>query len=171
MTAHPTASMAATLDARIYRRFRLVLLDRKRTERAIRAVVVAQHAWLAVGAVVTLVDRERRRDWARANAALAAAWTAAKLMSRTTGRPRPDFGDCPPARRKDDRESFPSTHATVSFAAAVAVPPLLPTAPLLALATATASARLLLGDHYPSDVAAGAVLGSAIGAVACRRSS
>lgn len=139
-----------------------MLLDRPRAERAIQTVIVAQHAWSVASVGVLLFDAKRRRQWARANVAMGAAFGAAKLLSRATGRPRPDFRDYPPARHKDDDESFPSTHASVSFAAAVTIPPLLPQRPLLVLAWATASARLLLGEHYPSDVAAGALLGSAI---------
>ena len=111
-----------------------------------------------------LADHERRSDWLRANAGLGVAWIASKLMSRTIRRPRPSRGDCPPAREKGDRESFPSTHTAVSFAAVVAIPPLLPRTPLMIAATTTATGRLLLGEHYPSDVAAGAALGAAVAA-------
>ncbi|MDQ3850139.1 MAG: phosphatase PAP2 family protein [Actinomycetota bacterium] len=146
-----------------------MLLDRRRTEQVLLALVVAENAWSAAGAAAMLLDGDRRRAWARANAAMSAAWAATKLLSRTTKRSRPHFCDCPPARPKDDRESFPSSHAATSFAAAVAVPPLLPAAPLFAAATATATARLLLGEHYPSDVAGGMLLGSVVAALVGRR--
>jgi hypothetical protein len=55
-------------------------------------------------------------------------------------------------------------HVTIATAAAIALPPLLPRTPLILLATGTAISRLLLGEHYPSDVAAGAILGAAIAA-------
>jgi undecaprenyl-diphosphatase len=159
----PTAhSIAADLDARIYRRFRSALLDRQRTQTVILALIRAENAWAPAGLATMIADRNRRRAWARANATLGTTWIAAKLLSRATKRPRPYFTDCPPARRKTDRESFPSTHAAVSFAAAVTVPPLLPPTPLFTLAIATTLSRLLLGEHYPSDVAAGAILGIAI---------
>ena len=45
--------------------------------------------------------------------------------------------------------SYPSAHATTSFAAAAALP--LPAAPLYALAAAMALSRVYLGVHYPSD--------------------
>ena len=166
MTSHRQSITA--LDARLYRRVRSLLLNHQRAERALVAVVVTQHAWSLAGLAAILADGDRRHRWARANAAMGGAWAAAKLLARTIKRPRPSFSDCPPARRKSDRESFPSTHATVSFAAAVAVPPLLPAAPLLSVAAATAMARLLLGEHYPSDVAAGALIGSVV-ATAVRR--
>ncbi|WP_454917564.1 phosphatase PAP2 family protein [Xanthobacter sediminis] len=54
--------------------------------------------------------------------------------------------------------SFPSGHAATVFATAVAFAMLYPRArvPLLVLAVAVASTRVLLGAHYPSDVIAGA---------------
>jgi membrane-associated phospholipid phosphatase len=161
--------MAADLDARIYRYFRSALLHRQGAEPMILAVIRAQNWWAPAGLATMIADRDRRPAWAHANTVVAIAWATAKLLSRAIKRPRPHFVDCPPARLKTDRESFPSTHATVSFAAAVAVTPLLPTTPLHALATATAIARLLLGEHYPSDVAAGAILGIGIAAPFCRR--
>ena len=56
--------------------------------------------------------------------------------------------------------SFPSAHATTSFAAARALP--LPKPPLYALAAAMAASRVALKVHYPSDVLAGAALGTLV---------
>ena len=65
--------------------------------------------------------------------------------------------------------SFPSGHATVSFACAtvlaVAVPRLW--IPLYVLATLIAFSRVYVGVHYPGDVIVGAALGVAI-AIALR---
>jgi membrane-associated phospholipid phosphatase len=60
------------------------------------------------------------------------------------------------------RLSFPSAHATTSFAAARAFSPVAPARLLYAVAGAFALSRPYLGVHYPSDVAAGAVLGTAV---------
>jgi undecaprenyl-diphosphatase len=61
--------------------------------------------------------------------------------------------------------SFPSGHATTSFACAtvlaLAVPRL--RVPLLLLAAAIAWSRVYVGVHYPLDMLAGAVLGAGIG--------
>jgi len=66
------------------------------------------------------------------------------------------------AHRSTD-PSFPSDHATAAFAIAFAV--LFFSRPLgavfLVAATAIGASRVLLGLHYPSDVAAGAVIGLA----------
>jgi decaprenylphosphoryl-5-phosphoribose phosphatase len=127
-------------------------------------VTRAQNLWAIAGVVAVAADRDRRRAWTRAEAVLGAAWAAAKLVSLTVGRPRPNLCGCPPARRKADGQSFPSTHVTVAAAAAVALPPLLPRTALIVIAIGTAIGRLLLGEHYPSDVTAGAILGTAVAA-------
>jgi undecaprenyl-diphosphatase len=61
-----------------------------------------------------------------------------------------------------DRYSFPSGHVANAFAVATVIGlAAAPTAPAFsALALAVAAARVALGQHYPSDVVAGACLGS-----------
>jgi undecaprenyl-diphosphatase len=61
--------------------------------------------------------------------------------------------------------SFPSGHATTTFACAVAIAILVPKLrwPALMLAATVGVARVYLGVHYPLDVLAGAALGSIIG--------
>src|SRR5437763_12618749 len=57
--------------------------------------------------------------------------------------------------------SFPSGHATTSFACATVLAWALPRfrVPILVLAAAVAWSRVYVGVHYPLDVLAGAVLG------------
>ncbi|HZQ02559.1 MAG TPA: phosphatase PAP2 family protein [Gaiellaceae bacterium] len=64
--------------------------------------------------------------------------------------------------------SFPSGHATTSFACATVLAAAVPRLrfPLYLLAAAVAWSRVYVGVHYPLDVLAGAVLGLAIGLVA-----
>ncbi len=75
-------------------------------------------------------------------------------------RPRPQIAGLPPLTPTVTKLSFPSAHATTSFAAARAFSRLAAPAPLYAAAGAFAASRPYLGVHYPSDVLAGAVLGS-----------
>lgn len=119
--------------------------------------------WLAAGLTGAVVDRERRGDWLRGTALTAAAHLASMGVKRVVRRPRPAHLE--PLVRTAGRHSFPSSHAS-SAAAAVAVlaygtlgtPRLLPAA--APLAAAMCLSRLVVGVHYPSDVAAGVVLGA-----------
>jgi undecaprenyl-diphosphatase len=79
------------------------------------------------------------------------------------GRKRPLVEDLPHLMATPTGLSFPSSHSTSSFAAARAYGPLLPSLPLYAAASAMAFSRLYLGVHYPSDIAAGAALGTVLG--------
>jgi decaprenylphosphoryl-5-phosphoribose phosphatase len=126
---------------------------------------LGEHAavWLALGAAGALIDRPRRAAWRRGTGAVAGAYllnTAIKLVVR---RRRPILDGLPPLIGTPTGLSFPSAHASSSFAAARAYGQLVPAGPLYAVAGAMALSRVYLGVHYPSDVAAGALLGTAIG--------
>ena len=107
--------------------------------------------WFALA----LVTRNRRA--ARVVGAALLANTAIKQLVR---RQRPDLGpDLAPLASTISSLSYPSAHATTSFAAAGALGPSLP---LYAAAGAMALTRPYLAVHYPSDVVAGAALGVAL---------
>lgn len=68
-----------------------------------------------------------------------------------------------PLAWKPSFASFPSGHSTTVFATAVAFGALFPKARriLIALAVVVAGTRIVLGVHFPSDVIAGAAIGTA----------
>jgi len=119
--------------------------------------------WLALGLLGAVVDGRRRRRWVRATGCVGAAYLISTSIKLAIGRRRPVVEDLPHLMATPTGLSFPSSHSTSSFAAAQAFGRLLPRGPLLGAATGMAFSRLYLGVHYPSDVAAGAALGTAIG--------
>jgi undecaprenyl-diphosphatase len=119
--------------------------------------------WLAAGSLAAVVDRPRRRRWARATASVGAAYLISTSIKLAVGRERPVVEDLPHLMATPTGLSFPSSHATSSFAAARAFGALVPGAPLQIAAAAMGLSRLYLGVHYPSDIAAGAVLGTVLG--------
>ena len=122
-------------------------------------------AWLALGAAATLLDGPRRMEWARATAGVGCCYLFSSSIKWTIGRQRPAIEGLPQLMRTPTGLSFPSSHATSSFAAARAYSRLLPAGPLYAAACAMALSRLYLGVHYPSDIAAGAALGTVLGSL------
>ncbi len=104
----------------------------------------------------------------RGAAAVAAAYVVNQAVKFGLRRPRPRLPGLPPLTSTHSELSFPSAHATTSAAAVQAYRGLAP-APLLVLpALLLATSRLYLGVHYPSDVLAGAGLGTLIGRAAMR---
>ncbi len=128
-----------------------------------------EHAacWLALGAVgaVTAPDAAGRRAWLRGALIVASSYAANFAVKLAVRRARPQLPGLEPLTPTVSRLSFPSAHATTSFAAARAFSAVAPGAPLYAVAGAFALSRPYLGVHYPSDVVAGAVLGTAIAEV------
>jgi len=119
--------------------------------------------WLALGAAGVALDRPRRARWARALATVAGAYVANQAIKFTVRRPRPRVDGLPQLTAPPTQLSFPSAHATSSFAAAQAYAGLVPARPLRAAAWAMAGSRVALGVHWPSDIVVGALLGTAVG--------
>lgn len=121
--------------------------------------------WLAIGACGCAADPSRRSRWARALVCVVDAYalnTAIKFVCR---RRRPQLDGLPPLAHTPTKLSFPSAHTATAFAGALSYSRLgLPPGPLYGLAVATAVSRPYLGLHYPSDVIAGAALGTAVAA-------
>lgn len=97
----------------------------------------------------------------------AADQLSSKVLKPVFKRTRPAVGliDARPLFGVRRSNSFPSGHATTSFAAAQVASGILPQAriPMFALAAAVSVSRIYVGDHWPSDVFSGAILGLTVG--------
>jgi undecaprenyl-diphosphatase len=112
-----------------------------------------------------LLDRRRSQRWRRATISIAIAHGYSSTIKHLINRRRPAVEDLEHLMGTPTGLSFPSTHSTCAFAAARAYSALVPAGPIYAVAIAMAASRLYLGVHYPSDVAAGAALGTIVGSV------
>jgi undecaprenyl-diphosphatase len=122
--------------------------------------------WLAIGIVLSFTDPDNGEDWLVAGILGPVSIGlnfAVKLIVR---RPRPVLEGLPPLGGAPSSLSFPSAHATSSFACATAMTRIAPEAAVLfVLAAGIAACRPYLGMHYPSDVLGGVVLGTVLGLV------
>ncbi|CAA9391044.1 MAG: hypothetical protein AVDCRST_MAG35-398, partial [uncultured Quadrisphaera sp.] len=107
--------------------------------------------------------------WAAAGAAVLGADAATAVVERVLRRARPSGLGLVVHARTPGRLSFPSSHAASSTAAALAYGHLLgvPAAPAV-VAPAMGLSRLVLGLHFPTDVAVGTAVGALAGRAAVR---
>lgn len=120
--------------------------------------------WVVLGLLLALIDADRREAWLICAALGPLAIVLNYGIKLAVRRPRPLLDGLPPLGGAPSSLSFPSAHATSSFAVATAMVRVDPAMfGAFAVALALALGRPYLGMHYPSDVLAGAVLGVLIG--------
>ncbi|HVW18034.1 MAG TPA: phosphatase PAP2 family protein [Solirubrobacteraceae bacterium] len=113
--------------------------------------------WLAIGLGGAAADAPRRAQWLGAAGRVALAYGVNQAIKVVVRRRRPPGALAPTLSDL----SFPSAHATTSFCGAESYGRL--GLRLRPLAFALAASRLALRVHHPSDVLAGALLGTVIG--------
>jgi membrane-associated phospholipid phosphatase len=112
--------------------------------------------WVAIGLTGAAVDEPRREQWLAGVRRVGLSYAINQIIKVIVRRERP----------ADSRAgtltnlSFPSAHTTTSFCGARMYARL--GLPLYPLALALAASRLALRVHHPTDVVAGAVLGTVI---------
>ncbi|MEJ7718121.1 MAG: phosphatase PAP2 family protein [Thermoleophilaceae bacterium] len=131
-------------------------------ERAVlRFSRTGEHAglWLVLAVLGAIVHPRRRRVYVGAIRAVVLTNLVNIVAKRFAKRTRPFLEDLPALSPTLSSLSYPSAHASTSFAGAHALSRALPSVPLYATAAAMAVSRPYLGVHYPSDIVAGAMLG------------
>lgn len=124
--------------------------------------------WMAVASLGAVLMPSRRRDWLVAGAGAFVAHAAAVLVKRVVRRKRPHHPAVAVNVGTPSQLSFPSAHATSTTAAAILMARITRLPLPAALVPPMALSRILLGVHYPSDVAFGVALGAAIARIAGR---
>lgn len=163
-----SAAVLARLDSRLL--YAMRTRGHGRTVEAIAKTLgrIGEYGWiwLAIGIVLAIADSDRGEEWLVAGILAPVAIGLNFVVKVIVRRPRPVLEGLPPLGGAPSSLSFPSAHATSSFACATAMTRIAPEAAVLfLLAAALAAGRPYLGMHYPSDVLAGAVLGTALGLV------
>lgn len=123
--------------------------------------------WFAIGVALAILDSAHRGEWLLCAALGPVAIVLNYAIKLLVRRQRPVLDGLPPLGGAPSSLSFPSAHATSSFACATAMTRVAPEAAVLfALAAVISAGRPYLGMHYPSDVLAGIALGVGLGLAA-----
>jgi membrane-associated phospholipid phosphatase len=122
--------------------------------------------WVGVSALGAVLAPRRRRDWLVAGAGAFVAHAAAVLIKRLVRRKRPHHPAVAVNVGTPSQLSFPSAHATSTTAAAILMGRATGLPLPAVLVPPMALSRLVLGVHYPSDVAFGVALGAAVARLA-----
>lgn len=118
--------------------------------------------WQVLCLAGLVLDPGRRGLYRATMGTVVLAYLANIALKYVVRRRRPVLEGLAPLSSTVTGLSYPSAHSTTSFAAALTLSRELPPAPLYAMAGAMALSRPYAGVHYPSDILAGALLGTAI---------
>jgi membrane-associated phospholipid phosphatase len=122
--------------------------------------------WFLLSAALAIIDNGRWEAWLICALLAPVAIGLNYVVKLAVRRPRPVLEGLPPLGGAPSSLSFPSAHATSSFAVATAMCRVDPaTSAAFLVAIALSLGRPYLGMHYPSDVLAGALLGVVLGLV------
>lgn len=141
-----------------------------RVDRAASAITELGSIWASVGGALVLAAAGRRRAAVKGVAAAGIAWLAGQGLKKLIERPRPYQADVEGTRLlvvPPRASSWPSSHPAVLLAFVdtvgreTGVPPVVRGA-LTGLAGAVGLSRVVVGVHYPADVAGGLLLGRAV---------
>ena len=130
--------------------------------------------WFGVAGALALTGNDGRRAAVRGLMSLGVASAVANGPAKwAVRRKRPLLTDVPPLRqltRQPRTTSFPSGHSAsaAAFATGVLLESPARALPVVVMAAGVAYGRVHIGVHYPSDVAAGVVLGAASAVVVKR---
>ncbi|MGF0174509.1 phosphatase PAP2 family protein [Streptomyces sp. Marseille-Q5077] len=143
----------------------------RRVAPAVEEAAERTKLWCAAGAVMAAVGGWRGR---MAAAAGVAAMVTAQVLSNAVAkqlyrrrRPPKEWVPAAELEGRPDSSSFPSGHTAAAFAFTGAVTPVWPAAGAVCAGPAVlvAAERVHSGAHYPTDVAAGSVIGLAAAAL------
>jgi membrane-associated phospholipid phosphatase len=176
---HPLALWADSLPSDVRRVFRWITRWGESDW-----ILIPSLLGVVIGWLLSLVTRDRLRQWCRQVLTVSSfiflgvglPSLVATLLKRIIGRARPmewtpeaPLSFTPLNWDAFTYQAFPSGHTTTAFSLALTIAFLWPRSlwPMLGLALLIALSRVALGQHYITDVTAGAVLGT-LGAFAVR---